>query len=252
MNVLANRVALVTGAARGIGAAVALRLAKAGANVVVNDYQSVDLVEEACRQIRRLGPRALAVDADIRQKPQIDSMFDRVEAEFGPVDILVNNAAVQHRIPIAGFDEDVYNAILDTNLKGAFFCAQRALEGMRQRGWGRVVNIASVYAMRPTGFCAPYSMSKGGLLMMTRELAGEYSRYGITVNAIAPGAIRTDINRDVLADPQYEAKVIAHIPAGRIGDPDDVAGVVVFLAGDDARYVTGASLLVDGGWSLKS
>ncbi len=168
-----------------------------------------------------------------------------------PGDILVNNAGVEYRKSAAECDEALYDTTLDTNLKGPFFCSQRALAGMKERGWGRVISITSVHDERATGFFAPYGMSKGGLLMMTRELALEYSPFGITVNAIAPGAIRTDINREVLADPQYEAKVIARIPAGRIGEPDDVARVAVFLAGDDARYVTGASLVVDGGWSLR-
>ncbi len=251
MNDLTNRVALVTGAARGIGAAVATRLAEAGADVVVNDFCNMELAEGVCRQIRLLGRRALAAEADLRQTGRIDALFDRVEAEFGPVDVLVNNAGVEYRKLAADCDEALYDTTLDTNLKGAFFCSRRALQGMKRRGWGRVISITSVHDERATGFFAPYGMSKGGLLMMTRELALEYSPFGITVNAIAPGAIRTDINREVLADPQYEAKVIARIPAGRIGEPDDVARVVVFLAGDDARYVTGASLLVDGGWSLK-
>ncbi|MDY0168943.1 MAG: glucose 1-dehydrogenase [Thermoguttaceae bacterium] len=251
MTDLTNRVALVTGAGRGIGAAVAMRLAEAGADVVVNDFFCTDLAEDVCRRIRRLGRRALAVEADLRQTGRIDAMFDHVEAEFGPIDILVNNAGVEYRKSAAECDEALYDTTLDTNLKGAFFCSQRALAGMKERGWGRVISITSVHDERATGFFAPYGMSKGGLLMMTRELALEYSPFGITVNAIAPGAIRTDINREVLADPQYEAKVIARIPAGRIGEPDDVARVAVFLAGDDARYVTGASLVVDGGWSLR-
>ncbi|MDZ7619052.1 MAG: glucose 1-dehydrogenase [Patescibacteria group bacterium] len=251
MTDLANRIALVTGAARGLGAAIALRLAEAGADVVVNDFYCMDLAEEVCERIRLLGRRALAIQADLREKAQIDALFDRVEAEFGPVDILVNNAGVEYRKCVADCDEALYDTTLDTNLKGAFFCSQRALSGMKERGWGRVISITSVHDERATGFFAPYGMSKGGLLLMTRELALEYSRFGITVNAIAPGAIRTDINREVLSDPQYEAKVIARIPAGRIGEPDDVAGTAVFLTSNDARYITGASLVVDGGWSLR-
>lgn len=248
---LTDRITLVTGGARGIGAAIALRLAKAGADVIVNDFGCMDLAEGVCEQIRHLGRHALALKADLRQKAQIDDMFDRIEADFGPVDILVNNAGIEYRKSVADCAETLYDTTLDTNLKGAFFCSQRALESMKGRGWGRVISITSVHDERATGFFAPYGMSKGGLLMMTRELALEYSRYGITVNAIAPGAIRTDINREVLSDPQYEAKVIARIPVGRIGEPEDVAGTAVFLASEDARYITGASLVVDGGWSLR-
>jgi NAD(P)-dependent dehydrogenase (short-subunit alcohol dehydrogenase family) len=147
-------------------------------------------------------------------------------------------------------DGKVYGRILDTNLKGTFFCAQRALSGMKEGGWGRVLNISSVHEFKPFGVCVPYSMTKAGLAMMTRERAQEFSPFGITVNCIAPGAIRTDINREVLADPAYEAKVLAKIPAGFIGETADVASLVAFLASAHARYITGASIFVDGGMVL--
>jgi glucose 1-dehydrogenase len=150
-------------------------------------------------------------------------MFGRVEAELGTVDILVNNAAVELRKPALDFTAEDYDRILDTNLKGAFLCAQRALRGMKAKGWGRIINISSVHEHKPTGFCAPYSMSKGGLFMMMRELTLEFSKFGITINNIAPGAIRTDMNRAVLADPAYEARVIAKTPVRFIGEPADVA-----------------------------
>jgi NAD(P)-dependent dehydrogenase (short-subunit alcohol dehydrogenase family) len=177
-------------------------------------------------------------------------MFRQVEAELGTVDILVNNAAIETRVPALEFTEEAYDRILDTNLKGSFFCARRALPGMRAKGWGRIINISSVHEIKPTGFCTPYSMSKGGLMMMTRELALEFSPAGITVNSIAPGAIRTDMNREVLSDPAYEARVIARTPARMIGDPRDVAHAAVFLASPRARFITGTTLFVDGGLTL--
>jgi glucose 1-dehydrogenase len=177
-------------------------------------------------------------------------MFDQVEAEWGGVDILVNSAGVEIRCPALEFSEADYARILDTNLKAAFFCAQRALRGMKERGWGRVINISSIHEIKPAGWSIPYSMSKGGLAMMTRELAFEFSKFGITINSITPGAIRTDINREVLADPAYEAKVLTKIPAGFIGETTDVAALVAFLASDRARYITGASLFIDGGMAL--
>lgn len=247
MTPLQGRTALVTGAGRGIGRAVALDLARAGADVVVNYSRSREQAEDVCRRIETMGRRALAVQADVSRKADVDRMFDRVEADFDPVAILVNNAGIEPRADVCDFDEATYDAVMATNLKGAFFCAQRALRTMREAGWGRVVNISSLHELTPTGFSALYGMSKGGMAMMMREMAVSYSRYGITINNVCPGATRTDINREVLADPAYEAKVIAKIPAGFIAEPEDIAPVVTFLASDAARYVTGASIFVDGG-----
>ena len=247
---LKDRTALVTGASRGIGAAIAADLAAAGARVAVNYNRSPDRAREVAGGISSGGGRAMLVQADVGAPADVQRMFDEVEAAWGPVDILVNNAGIEHRKPPAGFTEADYDAMMDTNLKGAFFAAQRALEPMKARGWGRVINISSVHELTPTGFCAVYSMTKGGMLMMMRELALVYGPFGVTVNNVCPGAIRTDINREVLADPAYEAKVTAKIPARFIADPQDVAALVTFLASPMARYITGASLFVDGGLSL--
>ena len=251
MSLPRSKAALITGGGRGIGRAIALDLAHAGADVIVNYNRSREQAEEVVGQIESMGRRALTVQADVSRKADIDRMFDHVEAEWGPVDILVNNAGIETRGQVQDFDEAAYDAILDTNLKGAFFCAQRALKHMSQKRWGRVVNVSSVHELTPTGFSTPYSMSKGGMLLLMRELALEYSQFGITINNVAPGAIRTDINREVLSDPEYEANVIAKIPARQIGDPEDVAKTVTFLVSDDARYVTGASIFIDGGLSLR-
>jgi len=248
---LHGQTALVTGAGRGNGAAIALDLARAGADVVINYSRSQAQAAEVQKAIQSLGQRAMTVQADVSQKTQIDRMFDQIEGAWGPVDILVNNAGIEFRKPVREITEELYDQVMDTNLKGAFFCAQRALEGMKQKGWGRVINISSVHEITPTGFCCVYSMSKGGMRLMMRELALEYSRFGITVNNVAPGAIRTDINREVLSDPAYEAKVISKIPAGFIGMPEDVSKMVVFLASDEARYITGAVILIDGGLGLR-
>ncbi len=248
---LHGKIALVTGAGRGIGAAIALDLAKAGADVVINYSRSQAQAAEVLRAIQSLGRRAITIQADVSQKLEIDRMFDQVESQWGPVDILVNNAGVEFRKPIREITETLYDQVMNTNLKGAFFCAQRALEPMKAKGWGRVINISSVHEITPTGFCCVYSMSKGGMRLMMRELALEYSQFGITINNVAPGAIRTDINRQVLSDPAYEAKVISRIPAGFIGLPEDVSKMVVFLASDEARYITGATIVIDGGLSLR-
>lgn len=250
MTNLVGKTALVTGASRGIGAAVAVALARSGADVAVNYCRSPQPAAAVQKEIEALGRRALVVQADVARCDHVRQMFDRIEGQWGPVDVLVNNAGIEQRFPARECQESNYDEIMDVNLKGAFFCAQRALEGMKTKGWGRVINISSVHETKPTGFCSVYGMSKGGLALMMRELALEYSRFGITVNNVAPGAIRTDINRQVLSDPAYEAKVTARIPAGFIGEPGDVAQCVVFLASDAARYVTGASMFIDGGLSL--
>jgi len=250
MTSLAGKTALVTGASRGIGAAIALELARRGADLVVNYFRSDQQAGRVQARIEALGRRAMAVQADVAQKAEIDRMFDQVEAAWGKVDILVNNAGIEERWPTRDCRESNYDAIMDTNVKGAFFCAQRALEGMKDKGWGRVINISSVHETKATNFCSVYGISKGALQLLVRELALEYSRHGITVNNVAPGAIRTDINRQVLSDPAYEAKVIGRIPVGFIGQPEDVAHLVAFIASEEARYITGATLLIDGGLSL--
>jgi len=245
-----NKIALITGGNGGIGSTIATELAAAGARVVINYLHQPEKAEALCASIQSAGGEAMAVRADICEHAQIEAMFDQVEAEWGTVDVLVNNAGIEIRCPALDFSEEDYARILDTNLKAAFFCAQRALRGMKDRGWGRVINISSVHEIKPTGWSIPYSMSKGGLAMMTRELAFEFSKFGITINSITPGAIRTDINREVLSDPAYEARVLTKIPAGFIGETTDVAALVAFLASDRARYITGASLFIDGGMAL--
>ena len=247
---LSGSVALVTGAGRGIGRAIALDLARAGADVAVNYRRSRQRADDVVAQIGSLGRRALAVEANVAWKDAIDRMFDQVEKELGTVAILVNNAGIESRSDIRDVDEATYDQVMATNLKGAFFSAQRALGPMSQSGWGRIINISSTHEQIPTGFSAPYGISKGGMMLMMREIAKSYSRYGITVNNVCPGAIRTDINREVLSDPDYEAKVVTRIPAGFIAEPEDVAPVVTFLASKAARYITGASVFVDGGLSL--
>jgi len=247
---LKNKIALVTGASRGIGAAVAVDLAEAGADVVVNYNRSLEEALKVQKEIERFRRKALVVQSDVAKLSDIQRMFDQVESEWGTVDILVNNAGIEIRMPTDNFDESTYDKTMNTNLKGAFFCAQRALRGMKWKKWGRIINISSVHELTPTGFSSVYGISKGGMLMMTRELAFEYGQFGITVNNIAPGAIRTDINREALSDADYEAKIIAKIPAHFIGEPRDVSQAVVFLASDDARYITGASIFIDGGLSL--
>jgi len=244
---LTGKKALVTGASRGIGAAIAIELAKRGADVVINYNRSLKAAEEVEKIVADLERQPLLIQADVGKLPDLEKMFDRVEETWGPIDILVNNAGVENRKSSLEMTEDDYDWMMNINLKGAFFCAQRALRGMVRKEWGRVINISSVHDRQPTGFCSIYSMTKGGMQMMTKEFAYEFSKFGITVNTLSPGAIRTDMNREVLADPAYEAKVVDKIPSRFIGEPEDIAMAAAFLASEEARYITGATLYVDGG-----
>ena len=250
MSNLKDKIALVTGAGRGIGAAIALDMAKAGAKIVVNYSRSAEKAQQVADDIEKDGGEALVIQADVGQVSDVNKMFDQVETQWGTIDILVNNAGIETRQSSLSFNEETYDRIMNTNLKGSFFCAQRAIKGMKEKGWGRVINISSVHELTPTGFCSVYSMTKGGMFMMMRELAFEFSQFGITINNIAPGAIRTDMKREVLKDPAYEAKVIAKTPGRLIGEPFDISKAAVFLASDDSRFITGESIFIDGGLKL--
>lgn len=247
---LHGKFALITGGSRGIGAAIALELARHGATAFVNYRQGKDAADNVCRQIADFGGKAFAIQSDVSHVADIDRMFDDIEKTYGPVDILINNAGLEIRMPSTDYSEEIFDQMLDTNLKGAFFCAKRALRTMKEKAWGRIVNISSVHETRPTGNRSPYSISKAGMEMMTREHAFEFARYGITVNTVIPGAIRTDMNKGVLEDPNYEQKVVALIPARWIGNPEDVAPIVRFLVSEEAKYITGAAITVDGGLML--
>ncbi|MDO4573601.1 MAG: 3-oxoacyl-ACP reductase family protein [Planctomycetia bacterium] len=245
-----SKIALVTGGSRGIGAGIAIALGKAGYTVLVNYCKSDYAASSVCEKIVKAGGTAEAIKADVGFYRDVQKMFDTIEEDFGPVDVLVNNAGIEIRHPSTEYDEATYDLIMNTNLKGAFFCSQRALRTMMEKKWGRIINISSVHEERPTGNRSIYSISKAGMWMMTREHAKEFGPYGITVNSVSPGAIRTDLNRKVLEDPAYEANVLKNIPAKFIAEPEDIAGIVVFLASEESRYLNGASITVDGGLAL--
>ncbi|MDO5580539.1 MAG: glucose 1-dehydrogenase [Planctomycetia bacterium] len=244
------KTALITGGSRGIGAEIARALGKAGYRTIVNYNKSEGPAEKICEEIRNSGGEAFAIKADVGSWKEIQNLFDEIESRFGMVDVLVNNAGIEIRKSSADYEEEIWDLIMNTNLKGAFFCSQRAVRKMMPKNWGRIINISSIHEERPTGNRSIYSISKSGMGMMTREFAKEFARYGITVNSIAPGAIRTDLNREVLKDPAYEARVLANIPANFIAEPADISAAVVFLATEEARYINGAALTIDGGLSL--
>lgn len=253
---LAGKVALVTGSSSGIGQAIALRLAREGCDVCVNYHGDAAGGEQTRQQITQLGRKAISVHADIGSAADVHTMVERCVNELGGLDIMVNNAGVEIKKPIIDYTESDWDLILNTNLKGPFLGIQEAARHMignrkpfelAGKAAGRIINISSIHEDATMPGNAPYCASKGGLRMLMRTVAVELAPYGITVNNVAPGAIATPINLDTLVDKGLVARLEAAIPMGRIGTPDDVAGVVVFLASDDAAYITGATYFVDGG-----
>jgi 3-oxoacyl-[acyl-carrier protein] reductase len=233
--------ALVTGASRGIGSAIACALAADGWPVAVNFRSGQDAAEEVVAQIQEGGARALAVGADVTSQVQLDALFERVEGELGRVLVLVNNAGVRaDDLALSLTDED-WGHVLDTNLTGAFRATRRALRGMIRERFGRVINVASVVGPRANAGQANYAAAKAGLIGMTKTIAVEVARRGVTVNAIAPGLIDTDMTADL------DGQLLDAVPARRAGTPAEVAACASFLASEQAAYVTGSTLYVDGG-----
>ncbi|PDO11205.1 MAG: beta-ketoacyl-ACP reductase [Candidatus Reconcilbacillus cellulovorans] len=245
---LMGKAALVTGASRGIGKAVALALAEAGADVAVNYVGREQSAEETAAAIRALGRRAFTVRADVSDADQVESMIRRVVEEFGRLDVLVNNAGITRDNLLIRMKEDEFEQVLDTNLKGVFHCTKAAARVMlRQRG-GRIINISSVVGVIGNAGQANYAAAKAGVIGLTKACARELAGKGITVNCVAPGFIETEMT-DKLSDEQ-KTRLLAQIPLGRFGSVEDVARVVRFLASDEASYMTGQTICVDGGMCM--
>jgi glucose 1-dehydrogenase len=245
---LQGKVALVTGAAQGIGRAIALRLAQEGAAVVVEDRIANDRAKDTFAQVQATGVRACLIAGDVGKVQDDQRVIAEAVAHLGRVDILVNNAGVERRAGFLDVTEADYDLVLDVNLKGAFFLTQAFARHVRDRGdGGRIINISSVHEELPFPHFASYCASKGGLKMLMRDLCVELAPLGITINNIAPGAIQTPINAHLMSDPALMKALLKNIPLQRLGSPEDVAGAVVFLAGGDAGYMSGSTLFVDGG-----
>ena len=247
---LTDRVALVTGAGRGIGRDLARSLAHAGACVVVGS-RTADEVDSLAAQIADDGGQASAVLLDVRDRASVDAAVTTAVEEYGRIDVLVNNAGVGTNHDALDLTEDDWDEVLDVNLKGLFFTCQAAGRHMVRAGRGRIVNLSSQAGSVGLRRHAAYCASKGGVEQLTRVLALEWAPRGVTVNAVAPTFIRTPGTAERLDDPAFAADVLARIPLGRVGDPMDVAGAVLYLASDAARLVTGAVLTVDGGWTAQ-
>ncbi|MEV6576160.1 SDR family oxidoreductase [Streptomyces sp. NPDC051577] len=250
--------ALVTGANSGIGKATAIRLGRAGADVVVNYVFGPETAEEVVEEIKSFGVRAYAHQADVSQEDQVVSMVDRMVEEFGTIDIMVANAGLQRDAPVTEMTVAQWQKVLDVNLTGQFLCAREAAKEFIRRGVvpevsrsaGKIVCMSSVHQIIPWSGHVNYASSKGGVLMLMQTLAQELAPRGIRVNAVAPGAIRTPINRNAWDTPQAEADLLRLIPYRRVGDPEDIANAVTVLASDLMDYVVGTTLYVDGGMTL--
>jgi glucose 1-dehydrogenase len=255
---LAGQKALVTGASSGIGRAIALALGAAGADVVVNYVGSEASAEEVVTAIRANGAKAYAQRADVSREAEVQAMFRRMMDEFGTIDILINNAGLQRDARFHQMTLDQWNTVIGVNLTGQFLCAREAIREFRRRGVvpaisraaGKIICISSVHQVIPWGGHANYAASKGGVMLMMQTLAQEVAPARIRVNGIAPGAVRTPINTAAWQTPQAYDSLMTLVPYKRIGEPDDIARAAVWLASDEADYVVGATLFIDGGMTL--
>lgn len=245
---LSGRVAIVTGTSRGLGQYMARALARAGADLVLTSRKK-ETLREFSKEIEGLGQRAVSLELDVRDLQSIERMVEEAEKAYGHLDILVNNAGCNVRKPALEVTWDDWNLILDTNLRGSFFVAQAVAKRMIPRGYGRVINIGSVTSVAGYAGLGPYGASRGGIRQLTMSLADDWGKYGITVNCLAPGWFRTEQNKVLYENKEWVEYLCDRIPLKRPGKPDDLDAAVVFLAAESSRYVTGQTLLVDGGIS---
>jgi NAD(P)-dependent dehydrogenase (short-subunit alcohol dehydrogenase family) len=245
---LAGRVAIVTGGRRGIGRAIALALAEAGADIALSDRVADDgELDKVAQEVRKSGRRALALQADITQKADVDSLVQKTLAEFGSIDILVNNAATNVRAPLLELNEEGWDRVIDTDLKGYYLCSQAVGRAMVKQKRGNIVNIASTAAMATAPQMGAYCIAKAGVVMLTRILAVELAEHNIRVNAVAPSIVKTKFSQPLWADAEALKEIESEIPLGRLAEPEDITGAVVFLASDASAYITGHTIVVDGG-----
>jgi 3-oxoacyl-[acyl-carrier protein] reductase len=242
---LAGKSALVTGGARGIGRAVALELARQGANVAVNYLSSADAAEALCQEISSMGRRAIAVQADIADPAEVERLFGVITADQQRLDILVNNAGIARDRLVLRLREEDWDSVLNTNLRGAFLCTRAALRGMIRQRSGRIISIGSIVGILGNAGQANYAAAKAGLIGFTRSVAREVASRAITANVVAPGMIDTEMWSDVT--PEAHDRLLAAVPLGRLGRTDEVGSLVAFLASDQAGYITGQVICIDGG-----
>jgi glucose 1-dehydrogenase len=245
---LQGKTAVVTGAGTGIGQAIAIAFAREGASVVVDYVGNNSVAEETLGKISAMGGRSLGVAADVSDPDQVNGLIQRTLSEFGKLDIFVNNAGIEKKFAFVDYPFDEWQKIVAVNLTGAFLCSQAAARQMIAQGaGGRIINISSIHEDLAFPLNAPYSATKGGIRMLMRTIAVELAPHQITVNNIGPGAIYTPIDKDVEMDAKLNDQILAEIPLGRWGKPEEVAQFAVFLASEDAAYITGSTHFIDGG-----
>jgi NAD(P)-dependent dehydrogenase (short-subunit alcohol dehydrogenase family) len=244
---LPGKVAIVTGGSRGLGKAMAIGLATAGAHIVVCDVLDT---KETVDIIQNLGRESLGLNVDITNSADIKMMVKKTLDKFHTIDVLVNNAGIAKAHAAETMTEEDWNKVLAVNLTGAFLCAQRVGTQMIQQKQGRIINIASIAGILGSGQSAAYCASKAGMILLTKTLAIEWGKYGINVNAICPGIFQTDMTENYIKDSEFTQKVKTRIPLGRYARPEELMGAVVFLASNASTYVTGHTLIVDGGWTI--
>lgn len=250
---LLKKTAIVTGSATGIGSAIAMRFALEGASVVIDHVGRAQQADEVVKQIEANGGEGLAVEADVSRQDQVQRLVQEAVRAFGRVDILVNNAGIERKVPFLEVPLDLWNKVIAVDLTGPWVCAQEAAKQMvAQGGTGRIINISSVHEDLPMPTNAPYCAAKGGLRMLMRTIAVELAPHQITVNNIGPGAIDTPMDADLKANADAMKTLLAEIPLGRMGQPDEVAELAVYLASDAAAYVTGSTFFIDGGMLRQS
>lgn len=250
MKKLAGKVALVTGASKGLGKAIALGLAKEGAHVVINYYSGKTEAETVLQEVNSYGCDGFIYKADTRNKEQITALVAKVVETFGKIDILVNNAGVMYNTPFVEIEEEEWDKLIETNVKGYFLCGQAVAKEMIKRKSGKIINISSTRQEQSWPGNTHYAASKGAIYMMTRVMALELGPFGINVNSIAPGTIETNLNRETLSDTTFREERIGRIPVGRLGTPEDLVGAAVLLASDESDFINGASIMIDGGQTI--
>lgn len=245
---LKGKVAIITGSTRGIGKAIALRFAKEGASVVITGRRQ-ETTNVIAGEFKKLGYKALPIACDVSNSKQVKQLVEKTVKEFGKVDILVNNAGVVDFASFLELTEEQWDRLMATDLKGVYLCSQAVAKEMTKQGHGgKILNIASIAGFIGFPRLAHYCAAKAGVIQLTKEIAIELALHKINVNAIGPGVIETDMTKDMLKDPEQMKLLLARIPWGRIGKPEDIANAALFLVSDEADYITGITLFVDGGW----
>jgi NAD(P)-dependent dehydrogenase (short-subunit alcohol dehydrogenase family) len=248
---LKDKVAIVTGGGRGMGAAYCLGMAREGAKVIVNYVSNCEAAERVVTSIVKAGGEAIPFQADVGIKADVQKMVDFTVKKYGKLDIMVSNAGIVYKAPLLEQTEEVIERVFHTNVKGNIYCTQVAAEQMIRQKRGRIILCASIVAVMGEPFLSVYTASKGAILAYTRAAALELAPYQITVNCVLPGTTKTDMSREVLEDPVIQKALIEPVPLGRLGTPEDLVGIVLYLASDESDWTTGQSFIVDGGHTMK-